>query len=393
MLSVLKNTEKNTIDERIGRIHSLINELFIIPNRYKNVLYVHSPFCKNRCAYCAYSSVVPVNEFEIMYFFRDVLFPQLKKYERALKATFFDQVFFGGGTPTLATAEQLETVFERIPALTQAAHRFIEASPDTLNQNHISLFGKWRFDLVSIGVQSLWPRVLKKNRRAVTDSVHLSGLCQELAEKGIPASIDLLALIDQGDDSDLKQVGKDLRELAQKVAPAEIVLHCNYHIKCPPDLLLKIIRLLRRFIKDYPEYHCINALLEDSEAQTYAGLHPAFRLRRSSLDVCHYMQALVPRPGTWGHNMLALGHYRDIRLITDYWDTSFYLSRRRANIRSKKTDPEYFRLKKRDARRDEKIRRQIGLKVIPTNPPHFYCEADQKKAEKLLAALSPYLCQ
>ncbi len=58
----------------------LLNRLFAIPNNWRNVLYVHTPFCKRKCFYCVYSSKAADNQAEMEAFYANRLREMLKRF-------------------------------------------------------------------------------------------------------------------------------------------------------------------------------------------------------------------------------------------------------------------------------------------------------------------------
>ena len=69
-------------------------------------LYIHIPFCRGKCPYCDFYSVVPSRG--IIDRYTGCVCSQLKEYEGRC----FDTVYFGGGTPSLAGAENIEKILD-----------------------------------------------------------------------------------------------------------------------------------------------------------------------------------------------------------------------------------------------------------------------------------------
>lgn len=68
-------------------------------NLYPYMLYIHHPFCKKVCNYCAYRGRIPdVDTFDT--YFNTYLPNQIKKYSNILKNQHPQILYFGGGTPT-----------------------------------------------------------------------------------------------------------------------------------------------------------------------------------------------------------------------------------------------------------------------------------------------------
>lgn len=115
-------------------------------------LYVHVPFCAQKCSYCAffsesssgdlinrYTSAL-IREFEI-------LSPQLRP----------DTIFFGGGTPSLLNLRQWTEVLEAMDRckLLGAAEFTVECNPATISLEKARLLRQHGVNRISMGVQSL----------------------------------------------------------------------------------------------------------------------------------------------------------------------------------------------------------------------------------------------
>ena len=121
-------------------------------------LYIHIPFCEKRCVYCDFYTVAGVSS-------RIPDYVAALKKEIGLRAAEpfwqrqrFATVFFGGGTPSLLSPQQiaeiLDTVFgafqfEQHPEIT------IEANPGTLTSEQLARYRSTGVNRLSLGVQSL----------------------------------------------------------------------------------------------------------------------------------------------------------------------------------------------------------------------------------------------
>ena len=116
-------------------------------------LYIHFPFCRRRCSYCSFVS----------YQGRESDIPEyvkaLKK-ELILRAT--DQkvcsIYFGGGTPSLLSPEQIHEIFSVIHShftVDEASEVTLEANPGTVDEPYLADIMKLGINRLSLGVQSL----------------------------------------------------------------------------------------------------------------------------------------------------------------------------------------------------------------------------------------------
>lgn len=115
-------------------------------------IYIHVPFCKRKCPYCDFYSVAENRELIERYV--SAVCRNLDAYsEKNISA---DTVYFGGGTPSLLTAEQMEKIVLSAdknfnlcsPEIT------VEANPCSVDLQKLSDYRKAGINRISFGVQS-----------------------------------------------------------------------------------------------------------------------------------------------------------------------------------------------------------------------------------------------
>jgi len=119
-------------------------------------VYIHIPFCTNKCHYCDFNSYVlkgqPVDAY-------------LEALEREMEATVRDMppgtirtIFVGGGTPTVLTPEQMErflaAVRRHFPELAPDYEFTMEANPGTTDLDKLRVMREGGVNRLSFGVQS-----------------------------------------------------------------------------------------------------------------------------------------------------------------------------------------------------------------------------------------------
>jgi len=133
-------------------------------------LYVHLPFCKQLCYYCACNKKVTQS------IRRADAYLQYLEQEIKLQGKLFDadrqviQLHLGGGTPTYHNDDQLKAVIEQLSAnflLSRAESRefSIEIDPRTVDSDRIGFLADIGFNRVSLGVQDFDPAVQKAVNR------------------------------------------------------------------------------------------------------------------------------------------------------------------------------------------------------------------------------------
>ena len=78
----------------------------------KSGIYVHVPFCKTKCIYCDFYSITKRDD--SIPRFIDCLIKEINLNKNKLSNYEFDTIFFGGGTPSVLTANQLEKILTEL---------------------------------------------------------------------------------------------------------------------------------------------------------------------------------------------------------------------------------------------------------------------------------------
>ncbi|NIM13009.1 MAG: radical SAM protein [Candidatus Aminicenantes bacterium] len=305
----------------------LFNRLFQIENNWHDILYVHTPFCVQKCYYCVYSSKKYSGPEELDRFYHQVLPQQIERLRPILEGIAFEQVYFGGGTPSIADAGTLAKTFERIPGFKDIPVKLTEAAPFTITDDHLELYHQYGFKFVSMGVQSLSPQILEAQNRRYVDEETLIRFCSVLEQYDIISNIDLIFYLETGRLEDLEQNRKELGEVMSWIRPASITIHSNYLAKKSVEKQLAMIRLLREILEEYPEYQCTNALLEETEAEVDMNYAAEYRLMRKEKDFHFYMTPKLPESHRYGHNMVALGTYEKFKPRYNYYYIYDYMDK------------------------------------------------------------------
>jgi oxygen-independent coproporphyrinogen-3 oxidase len=160
-------------------------------------LYVHLPFCKELCYYCACNKKVTRNNQRA-----DVYLQHLEK-EIEMQGKLFDrdrqviQLHFGGGTPTYHGDRQLRSIIEQLSEsflLSRSDNRefSIEIDPRTVNEERIAFLANIGFNRVSMGIQDFDPAVQKAVNRLQDEDKTLR-LIEASRESGFNSvSVDLI---------------------------------------------------------------------------------------------------------------------------------------------------------------------------------------------------------
>ena len=122
-------------------------------------LYVHVPFCAQKCEYCAFYS--EASSGELINRYTAALVRELEIVAADLKPK---TVFFGGGTPSILNLRQWETILRAMEKLNLlGAEEFtIESNPATVSADKCKLLRDFGVNRISMGVQSLDEKLLDR---------------------------------------------------------------------------------------------------------------------------------------------------------------------------------------------------------------------------------------
>jgi oxygen-independent coproporphyrinogen-3 oxidase len=130
-------------------------------------LYFHIPFCVRRCAYCDFNtyagqeSLIPAY---VQALCREIEFVAHEAPRRLTAHT----IFFGGGTPSLLSPSQFETILDVVRESFDLAPRSeisFEANPGTVTLGSLQDLRQLGFNRLSLGVQSMHPQELHQLER------------------------------------------------------------------------------------------------------------------------------------------------------------------------------------------------------------------------------------
>ena len=138
-------------------------------------IYIHIPFCKQRCNYCAFYSTTLYN---IKEEYVNALCKELLMRKDYVAGDVISTIYFGGGTPSTLTIEQLERVCSTIYSTYPIAENpeiTIECNPDDLTPEYLERLKELPFNRISMGVQSFNNIQLKRlGRRHTAEGAHLA---------------------------------------------------------------------------------------------------------------------------------------------------------------------------------------------------------------------------
>ena len=118
-------------------------------------LYLHIPFCVKKCYYCDFLSA-PCKE-ETRQEYVEVLCMEIVQKAKLYKDKIVDTIFFGGGTPSLLSAEQMKRIMETVRQefrVLAEAEISMEVNPGTVSLEKLKAYKEYGINRLSIGLQS-----------------------------------------------------------------------------------------------------------------------------------------------------------------------------------------------------------------------------------------------
>jgi putative oxygen-independent coproporphyrinogen III oxidase len=140
--------------------------------------YVHIPFCRERCDYCAFATYTDRDH--LMERYADACITDLQRQQQGADLPPATSVFFGGGTPSRLHPDTLCRILAAIPR-TADAEVTVECNPEDADSAHLVTYRKAGVNRVSFGLQSTHAHVLAGlGRRHVPDAVaRIAGAVRE----------------------------------------------------------------------------------------------------------------------------------------------------------------------------------------------------------------------
>ncbi len=129
-------------------------------------IYIHIPFCKQICHYCDFHKELLSDKASIMV---DAMRKEITLQENYLDRELIETVYFGGGTPSVLSTEQILSLYEEVKkyyTVDNEVELTIEVNPDDLHSDYLTVLKRNGINRISIGVQSFFNEELNiLNRR------------------------------------------------------------------------------------------------------------------------------------------------------------------------------------------------------------------------------------
>ncbi|MBZ0186017.1 MAG: radical SAM protein, partial [Candidatus Obscuribacterales bacterium] len=146
--------------------------------------YVHVPFCSHKCDFCDFATFAGLDHMEDKYF--EVLGKEIEQRIREVRSPIsLNTIYFGGGTPAMVSAENIDSVLTTIKNLVEVEADLevtLESTPQAISKDKVLAWRASGINRLSIGVGSLNDSELTAIGRDHTVDEALTGI--EIACQG-----------------------------------------------------------------------------------------------------------------------------------------------------------------------------------------------------------------
>jgi oxygen-independent coproporphyrinogen-3 oxidase len=119
-------------------------------------IYLHIPFCKQKCYYCNFYSLASQKHRDE---FADSILKEISLRSDYLQGEGVETIYFGGGTPSIIDVDEIKKILDELSMffnIEEDAEITLEANPDDLDKNKLIQLASSPVNRLSIGVQSFF---------------------------------------------------------------------------------------------------------------------------------------------------------------------------------------------------------------------------------------------
>ena len=125
-------------------------------------LYIHIPFCAQKCFYCDFPSFAGKDHLRKDYI--EALKKEINIFKKKNKDTYISTIFIGGGTPSVLEATELENLLKEVNTLNLCddIEFTIECNPGNLTYEKLKVMKSYGVNRISMGLQAKQDNLLKE---------------------------------------------------------------------------------------------------------------------------------------------------------------------------------------------------------------------------------------
>lgn len=220
-------------DDKIQLMQDIVDrQLAAVPDLHELSgevsIYIGIPFCPTKCAYCTFPAYAINGRQGSVNSFLGGLHYEIREIGKWLKENNIKitTVYYGGGTPTSITAEEMdmlyEEMYESLPDVKNIREITVEAGrPDTITADKLKVLQKWNIDRISVNPQSYTQETLKAIGRhhTVEETIEKFHLSREMNMNNINMDL-IIGLPNEG----VTEFSHTLKE-SQKLLPESLTVH------------------------------------------------------------------------------------------------------------------------------------------------------------------------
>lgn len=155
-------------------------------------IYLHIPFCKRRCIYCDFFSTTQGGQTDR---YIEALCSELEQRKEYLEGEDIETIYLGGGTPSQLQEKHFEQIFSTLYIyypVRPDAEITLEANPDDLNKEYVTMLRHFPFNRLSMGIQTFNDTTLRllHRRHTAQQAIDAFERCRQAGFANI--SIDLM---------------------------------------------------------------------------------------------------------------------------------------------------------------------------------------------------------
>lgn len=255
--------------EAIKKIHEIWKEYLAnkTPKDY-TTLYIHVPYCTQKCAYCEYfSKITSTGVPESCIDYLETQFAEASPYfkDEPIKA-----LNFGGGTPNLLSPSQLDRILKMISKywnldLSYSNEMGFEFHPYHITEEHFDVLRHSYINRISMGIQSFNPRVIELEKRYYTSKGRLLYLYNTVSSFARMVNVDLLAgLFDQTSEILIDDVRALMNTGVESITIYELNrLNGRNNKESEREYVTKLLLDMYAALRDQQEYRYVGTTPEE----------------------------------------------------------------------------------------------------------------------------------
>ncbi|MFP4362879.1 MAG: radical SAM family heme chaperone HemW, partial [Spirochaetia bacterium] len=193
-------------------------------NQTSASLYIHIPFCKSKCAYCAFYSQPVEEHWDKLRQYIDRILADTRKFLDIYCITQVPSIFIGGGTPNILPDSILSHLLTGLSEIIPNKPRevSIEANPEYITKEQLATLQTHGITRLSIGIQSTQKDILRIIGRTCGLEEAESGLSIIRNNWTLDLNLDFIADIPgQSEEAVLSDVAR-----IKKIAPDHVSIYC-----------------------------------------------------------------------------------------------------------------------------------------------------------------------